>query len=135
MASDIDPTKPTKENPRLSHVRANFLAAKTEIEALQDLCQGNYTIEIESSNGDEFRVGFHAETTLKARVFLMGKEVTDNLPATAFRWRRVSKYQTQGPPYDDDTWANLHGLYKKQIVIDVDDVNSQATFFCDIYID
>ena len=35
MTSAIDPTKPTSTRPRLSHVRANFAAAKVEIEALQ----------------------------------------------------------------------------------------------------
>lgn len=35
MASNIDPNKPTALNPRTSDVRANFAAAKAEIEALQ----------------------------------------------------------------------------------------------------
>lgn len=35
MTSGIDPTKPTSENPKFSTMRANFAAAKVEIEALQ----------------------------------------------------------------------------------------------------
>ena len=35
MTSAIDPTKPTNANPKFLHMRANFAAAKTEIEALQ----------------------------------------------------------------------------------------------------
>lgn len=36
MASSIDPTKPTATNPTTASMRANFAAAKAEIEALQD---------------------------------------------------------------------------------------------------
>jgi hypothetical protein len=37
MTSNIDPTKPTHDNPLTSDVRANFSAAFSEITALQSL--------------------------------------------------------------------------------------------------
>ncbi len=45
MTSSIDPTQPTSTHPRLSHVRANFAAAKAEIEAL-----GAMILELSTAN-------------------------------------------------------------------------------------
>ena len=90
-----------------------------------------YTMSIESTNGTEFRVGDNSNTTLKAHVFLNGKEITEELPSFWFRWRRVSK-TPRSIPYDDETWNTQYLRGYKSIFINVDDVYSKATFFCDL---
>jgi hypothetical protein len=92
-----------------------------------------YTVEVESSNGNMFRPGQASSTILKARVFKNGNEVTDILPHSVFRWRRVSAIP-QLPPADDATWNTAYQSGYKQITINVDDVYARATFFCEIII-
>jgi predicted phage tail protein len=91
----------------------------------------NFYISIESTNGNIFRVGQSTTTTLKARLFKNGAEVTSVTPDSWFRWRRVSVIP-QSAPNDDTTWNGLYASGYKQIDISVDTVYSQATFFCDI---
>lgn len=90
-----------------------------------------YQVAVESSNGTEFRVGENSSTLLTARIFLNGVEITDSTPASWFRWRRTSMVPNP-PPNDDATWNSLYSTGFKQVLIYVDDVDSKATFFCDI---
>lgn len=89
----------------------------------------SYDLKIESTNGDQFRVGQSTTTLLKARVFRNGVEVTDEIPADKFSWVRVS-YYPQPAPNDDATWNSLYASGYKQIQIDVDSVYARATFHC-----
>jgi hypothetical protein len=82
---------------------------------------------IESTNGDIFRVGLNQNTLLIAHVFSNGKEVTDSFSEASFRWRRLSS-DTVG----DTLWNINHLTGYKQIEVDIEEVNSRATFFCDI---
>ncbi|RWI35431.1 phage tail protein [Mesorhizobium sp.] len=91
----------------------------------------NFQLTIESSNGQIFRVGQAQNTTLSARLFKNGAEVTEVTPANWFRWRRVSIIP-QSPPNDDATWNSLYATGYKQVNINVDAVNARATFFADI---
>lgn len=88
-----------------------------------------YDVRIESTNGDQFRVGQSTTTLLKARVFRNGVEVTDEIDASRFGWQRVSYYQ-QPYPNDDATWNALYASGYKQIQINVDAVYARATFHC-----
>lgn len=90
-----------------------------------------YQVVVESSNGTEFRVGENSSTLLTARLFLNGVEITDSTPASWFRWRRASMVPAP-PPNDDATWNSLYSTGYKQVLIYVDNVDSKATFFCDI---
>jgi hypothetical protein len=90
-----------------------------------------YLLIIESTNGTEFRVGQSKTSTLKAHLFLNGVDVTEITPASWFRWRRVSVIPKE-IPNDDETWNAAYNSGYKQIFINIDDVNSQASFFCDI---
>lgn len=90
-----------------------------------------YVTVIESTNGSTFRVGYNRSTILKAHVFLNGIEVTDIIPSGDFRWRRVSMYPDLSL-ITDTAWNNLYIAGYKQVTINVDEVDSQATFFCDI---
>ena len=91
----------------------------------------SYITVIESTNGDTFRVGEGRTTLLKAHVFLNGVEVTDIIPAGDFRWRRVSMYPELST-ITDTNWNTLYFAGYKTITVNVDEVDSQATFFCDI---
>lgn len=92
-----------------------------------------FYLNIESTNGTSFRVGTGIHTTLKARLFKNGAEVTDISPASWFRWRRVSIVAKPAPD-DDATWNALYSTGYKQVDVPVDDFNSNATFFCDIIV-
>lgn len=91
----------------------------------------SYEVEIESTNGNIFRPGFNASTLLIAHVFLNGVEITDELPASRFRWRRISFFPRQ-PPDDDASWNALYAQGYKQISVTIDTVEARATFHCDI---
>lgn len=97
-----------------------------------DLLQGfNYDVFIESSHGDTFKPGQSFSTTLTARVFRNGSEVTETLSPAQFRWRRRSHFP-QPPPNDDGTWDADHTAGFKSIVVTVSEVYARATFSCDI---
>lgn len=91
----------------------------------------SFTLSIESSNGTTFRIGGSQSTTLMARVFKNGAEVTNETPAEWFRWRRKSAIPRPAPN-DDASWNSLYQSGYKEIMIDVDQVQARATFFCDI---
>lgn len=90
-----------------------------------------YDVKIESTNGTIFRVGQSKQTTLIARVFRNGVDVTDQLSPSVFRWRRVSM-NPQEPPNNDATWDALYQAGYKQITVSVDDIYAKATFHCQI---
>jgi hypothetical protein len=88
-------------------------------------------VKIESTNGTIFRVGQGRTTTLIARVFRNGIDVTESIDSAKFKWVRVS-LDPQPPPNDDPTWNTLYSQGYKQIIISVDDVHARATFHCQI---
>jgi hypothetical protein len=90
-----------------------------------------YLLSIESTNGTIFRDGLNQQTTLIARLFKNGVDITAGTPASQFKWRRVS-INPQPYPNDDATWNSAYQSGYKQITISVDDVDAKATFFCDI---
>jgi hypothetical protein len=91
----------------------------------------SYVVSIESTNGTIFRVGQSTQTTLIARVFKNGVDITADIAASKFTWRRVSA-SPQPYPNDDATWNITYSAGYKQITVSVDDVQARATFFCDI---
>lgn len=91
----------------------------------------NYDVFIESSNGDTFKPGQNFSTTLSARIFRNGEEVTSQLSPAQFRWRRKSHYP-QDAPNDDGSWDTAHSAGFKSIVVTANDVYARATFSCDI---
>lgn len=90
-----------------------------------------YLLTIESTNGTVFREGLNQQTTLIARLFKNGVDITGSIPSSQFAWRRVSM-NPQPYPNDDATWNSTYQSGYKQIIISVDDVDARATFFCDI---
>lgn len=88
-----------------------------------------YEVKLESTNGTQFRVGQSSTSLLIARVFRNGTEVTDQIHESKFQWKRVSLVD---PPFpnDDNSWNGLYQSGYKQVQINVDEVNSRATFHC-----
>jgi hypothetical protein len=112
----------------------SYYLEDTKLLVLANLQAGiSYVTSIESSGGVEFKVGESKTTTLVAKLFKNGVDITTEVPAFAFRWRRVS-VKERVPPNDDTTWNTSHAAGYKQITINTDEVSSRATFFCDIII-
>jgi predicted phage tail protein len=110
----------------------SYVLTGTPLAWMQYLSDGNaWYLTIESSNGTVFRVGQSSTTLMSARLFKNGAEVTDVTPAAWFRWRRVSVVNP-APPNDDAAWNAARVSGYKSVTIDVDQVLSRATFFCDI---
>lgn len=114
---------------------AKFLKdAQDDIDALtQELgVYLGYSMVVESSLGTTFRVGEGRVTVMSARVFRNGEEITSTIPASWFRWRRVTMVP-QPFPNDDATWNSIYGVGGyKTISVTVDAVFGRATFFCDL---
>ena len=87
-----------------------------------------YLVILESTKGNVFRVGQGLSTLLIAHVFHGTTDATDSLQASQFSWRRVSPDATA-----DSAWNAAHATGYKQVLVSVDDMSANATFFCDIY--
>jgi len=88
-----------------------------------------YKVEVESLNGNIFRLGQSITTTLIAHVFKNGVEVTNDIDASRFKWRRTSYISN---PSGDEAWNALYAQGYKQISITIDSIDTVATFHCDI---
>ena len=85
-----------------------------------------YKIDIISSNGFMFTNG-QVSTELFARVFKGKDDITDQLDASKFIWKRISENVIE-----DETWNKQHGVGVKSILITKADVYKRATFSCEI---
>jgi len=90
-----------------------------------------YAIVVESTAGTAFHKGEVGTTVLNARVFSNGNEVTEEIPSSRFRWRRVSAVNPAFP-HDDATWNSVYLSGYKTISVSTEDLYGRATFFCDI---
>ena len=90
-----------------------------------------YDLKVVSSNGTIFRVNEARTTTLIAKVFRNGVDVTSEIPDSKFKWKRVS-VNPKPYPNDDASWNALYQTGYKQILVTVDDVDAKATFFCEL---
>jgi len=92
-----------------------------------------YNIDIESTNGNIFRPGQGSATILIAHVYRNGVDITDELPGSAFQWRRVS-YKDPEPPNNDAAWNSLYQSGYKQVMVTTDSIMDRATYHCNILI-
>lgn len=117
---------------RVRMYQAGNLSFRLHEELIPVVIDGiSYIITVESTNGDIFRVGQSTSTNLIAHVFKNGIDVTNSIPASNFKWRRFS-YYPRPYPNDDTTWNLGYASGFKWITINVDSVDSRATFHCDI---
>lgn len=85
-----------------------------------------WKIDIISSNGIVFKNSI-VDTQLKAIVFKGKNNVTDQLNASQFVWKRKSENTEE-----DELWNNTKGKGVKFINITTNDVYQKATFTCEI---
>ena len=88
--------------------------------------QKMYRLVVSSTKGNIFKNG-NIQTTLYATVFSWDENITDQLDENQFIWTRVSD-----DPEADAVWNAAHFGGSKTIDINSDDVEVQATFFCDL---
>jgi len=88
--------------------------------------QKMYRLVISSTHGNIFKNG-NIQTTLYATVFSWDENITDTLDENQFIWTRVSD-----DPVADAVWNAAHFGGSKTVDITAEDVDIQATFFCDL---
>ena len=84
------------------------------------------SLQIISSNGNIFKNG-NVSTVLTVKVWSGDEEITEWFDANDFRWTRVS-----ADAAGDSSWNQEHFGGTKSITITPADVNTRATFFCDL---
>lgn len=90
--------------------------------------RANMTVVIESTNGDKFRPGQSATTTLIGRAFRNGVEVTNDLPDSAFKWTRKSFFPTS----EDAVWNANHQTGYRTVEVTTDSIYARATYNLEI---
>ena len=86
--------------------------------------QIGYRLEIVSTS--DILSSAISQTTLSARVYQGKDDVTDNVSASMFRWKRISSDSTS-----DAVWNNAH-IGMKSITITTLDVFYSATYQCEL---
>jgi hypothetical protein len=85
-----------------------------------------YLLQLISEGGTTFRTTTPFATTMRARVFKGGVEVTDQFTDADFRWSRTS-----GDAHADAIWNSAHySVGGKTLSITQDDVAGRTNFFC-----
>jgi len=89
-----------------------------------------YHVQVISDQGTTFRMGQGFSTTLEARVFQGGVDVTEAYLDGDFRW-----YRTSSDTHADDIWNSAHySTGGRVLTITQDDVAGRSNFFCDLLI-
>jgi hypothetical protein len=89
-----------------------------------------YLIQVLSADGLTFRMGQQFSTTLTARVWKGGKEVTELYLSQDFRWSRKSN-----DVISDAVWNSAHySTGGKTLTITQDDAVGKSTFNCELLI-
>jgi hypothetical protein len=85
-----------------------------------------YLLQVISEGGTTFRTTAAFATTMRARVFKGGVEVTDHFTDADFRWSRTS-----GDAHADAIWNSEHySVGGKTLSVTQDDVAGRTNFFC-----
>ena len=85
-----------------------------------------YLVQVISEGGTTFRTTTAFTTTMRARVFKGGAEVTDHFTDADFRWSRTSS-----DTHSDAIWNSAHySVGGKTLSITQDDVAGRTNFFC-----
>lgn len=109
-------------------INIRILEIQAEYDKELDVISKNnlYRLDIISSEGNIFKNG-QVDTVLDARLFKNGKDITDEIPASKFIWKRVSHDKA-----GDLAWNEAHKTGFKTITITNKDVFVKATFNCSV---
>lgn len=98
--------------------------------AIGDTGESPITVQIQSSNGNLFKVG-KANTTLTAYVFRGTENITDEIDSENFRWVRIS----EDTDLSDAIWnTSSKAIGKKSVIITEDDAIGRTVFNCEVEI-
>jgi len=124
--NDVSAVKSTADTAKSTADTANTTAntANNTVNEVKE--QIVYKAEISSSNGLQFVNGV-VSTTLTAKVWKGKENITSTLPAQAFVWKK-----TDMDGYVDLNWTAARQGVGYQLDINRDDIDSRATFSCDI---
>ena len=86
-----------------------------------------YSVYVESTNGTVFRLGT-VSTVLIAHVYSGGREITDDLPESCFRWRRTSTDTAA-----DNAW-NAAPPTGKRLEITDENIRHKVVYSCEVEI-
>ncbi len=96
-------------------------------QSLQDIeSKKMYRVQIESDNGNIFKNG-DISCTLTCRVFSWDDDITDDINAANFKWKRKSK-NTE----DDARWNARHFGGSKMLTLTQEDVYGRSVFYCEV---
>ncbi len=85
-----------------------------------------YLVQVISEGGTTFRTTGPFASTMRARVFKGGVEVTDSFTDADFRWSRTS-----ADAHADEIWNSAHySVGGRTLAITEDDVAGRTNFFC-----
>ncbi len=91
----------------------------------------SFTVVIESDNGSSMRFSEEFEVNLSAHVYINLDDITDELEAYRFTWRRISQDAEGDAEWNDGSKA--HG--RKSVKITNADVYGRSVFVCEIDFD
>ena len=101
----------------------NFLVDQQIVPVVYD-GEDNIMIQILSSNGDVFKNNV-ISTSLSAKVYKGGEDITDFIDASNFSWLKINADESV-----DTTWSKTG----KTIKLTSSDISSRATFICTVSI-
>jgi hypothetical protein len=111
----------------LQAITTAYQAAKAGKGEKGETGEAAISLIVVSAQGNIFRPTL-TDTTLEARVYQEGAEITDQYAASQFRWTRSSL-----EPTADAIWNSAHySVGSKSLHITDEDVESRATFFCEL---
>lgn len=87
-----------------------------------------YKTEMHSTNGVTFKNGI-ISTTLFVKVWKGKEDVTAQMPASAFIWRKIDK-----DGVIDTTWTNAHAGAGDRVLVTAADLFQRSSFYCDLKI-
>ena len=87
----------------------------------------SYSLHVESDSGTVFR-NHMVETTLRARLYKAGMEITDRIPDENFLWNRISD------DAESDALWNAEEHRGRTLLITGEDVWRKAVFNCEVFI-
>lgn len=97
-----------------------------EFEDVAGMSDIAWKVDIISTNGMVFKNNV-LSTVLKAIVYKGKDNVTDQIDASRFTWKRISNSEE-----DDKRWNEIKGKGIKEITLTTNDVYQRATFICEI---
>ena len=118
LAADVGQSLELSSNASIRMTEQSAVAEEIEE-------QIGYRVEI-STDAGEVLSDYVKKTTLRARVYRGGKEVTNDIAASRFRWKRASADATS-----DALWNAAHAGIK-QFQLTNADVFFSATYTCEI---